>query len=460
MKVPLHLASLGGVLTVEACADRWRVAPMQAGFRLPHPADWPREWLDSAAAWRLSLQLGHLIDTGVAVASPDEISIPWSGFGHLDRAGFSIPLLWSEWSPFRLSIQVKQANWKIRFFLGGLEAGVERVGRFVRRVAHNETFLLDDGSFELLELVDRGPRSGERKWVDLGFLSAYAFEMCASQSGWLSDNDVVFPAAILSGPREGCLRRTSDTFISEVDRRAFRDAVGARLPGTQRLMLLAPGGVWRHIVLDDSQMLNLDRPSVDWNAPAEVVPHTGRIGMREAEFFGCKETLPVRLCPAAPSVSWYPQLAKRDHAAPTITHRHIESLAAADFAVRGYETIVLPRGCWTGASIIALSDRDVFLVRIEAGECDEEALGAAVRMAVDHQRICPLPYQMAIATIKGCHPSIRRRAEAAGIQILDRRGMLDASLINTEHIDQHERRRCRSLREATELLESSFAGAA
>ena len=43
----------------------------------------------------------------------------------------------------------------------------------------------------------------------------------------------------------------------------------------------------------------------------------------------------------------------------------------------------------------------------------------------------------------------------AGIQILDRRGMLDTSLITEEHILEHERRRCRSLREAIEFLDRS-----
>ncbi len=135
-----------------------------------------------------------------------------------------------------------------------------------------------------------------------------------------------------------------------------------------------------------------------------------------------------------------------------MTRSHIETLAAADFGVRGFKTIVLPRGCWTGASFIAVSDRAVVLVRVETEECGEDTLRSAVRMEADHQRICALPYRLAIATLKGCQPSVRQRTKQAGIQILDRRGMLDASSTGPDQIEQHELRRCRSLREALELL--------
>jgi len=410
----LRLGSVGP-LVVEACADRWRIA-RASQIPLPHPSEWPREWLDSSEAWQLSLQLGHLIDTGTAEADSGEISIPWERFGRLDQEGYTLPTLWTQWSPFRLSVNVDSEDWQTRFYLGGMEVSIGRVGRYVRRAAHKETFLLDDLSYELLELIDRCPRAGEHRWLDLAFLSAYTSELCATTKGWLRDNEVIFPAT--SGSRE------------------------ARDPKTRRSLALTKEGRWQHIVLDDAQMA-LD-------APAEIRPHMTRIGIREAEFCTSWENLPVLLRPTPPTTSWYPQLTKRYR--PVVTRRHIETLAAADFAVRGFETIVLPRGCWTGASIIAVSDSGVVLVRVETEECGEDALRSGVRMGADHQRIYALPYRVALASLKGCAPSIRLRAERAGIQILDRRGMLDASTIGADHIQQHELRRCRSLREAMELL--------
>ena len=404
---PFHLGSLGP-LTVEACADRWRII----GTRLAHPSDWSREWLDSTEAWQLKFQLGHLIDTGVATTDSYEISIPWDRFGHLDRERYSIPTLWSRWSPFRLSVNVDREDWATRFYLGGIEVSIERNGRYVRRVAHKETFLLDDASYELLELIERGARADEHRWIDLAFLSAYASETCAMTTGWLRDNEVIFPVAMASSN------------------------------SPRRTLVLTKEGRWQHIVLDDAQIVR--------EAPAEIRPHIGRIGIREAEFCSSRENLPVLLRPTPPTTSWHPQLTRRDR--PVGMRSHLETLAAADFGVRGFETIVLPRGCWTGASIIAVSDRAVVLVRIETGECGEGALRSAVRMVADHQRIYALPYRQAIATLKGCQPAFRQRAEQAGIQILDRRGMLDASSIGADQIEQHEHRRCRSLREAVELL--------
>lgn len=435
MSASLLLATVGNALKVEACQDRWRVTSV-AGERLPHPDEWPREW-------PLSLQVSHLVDMGIASFSDGEISIPWRQFGKLDSAGYSLPLLWSGASPFRLSIRVDQERQGASYFLGGLEAAVERVGMYVRR--SGRSFLLDPISYELVEAIERGTRAGEHRWIDLGFLSAYASETCATVSGWLAGNEVIFPAAILSGQREGVLRRTPERFIAEVSRDEFPPAPGAR-------RILLPGERWRHIIFDDEQLAALRTQA------SPVTPIAGRIGTREAPFLSAMETLPVRLQPEPPLIAWHPHTSNRHRLVRTLTRTHTEALAAADFAVRGYDTIVLPRNCWTGASMMAVSDRDAVLVRVEARVCGEESLRATVRMAAEHRRLYDMPYRLAMVCPQGCDSAVRARAEEAGIQVLDRRGMLDASAITEDHMAAHEGRRCRSLREGVELLmEENYA---
>lgn len=442
MSDSLTLARIGDGLVAEACGDRWRLAPASANVRMLHPAGWPQDWLVSSTAWQLAIQLTHLLDLGMATLRSEEIAIPWESFEPLILAGFSLPLLSACWSPLRIAIDGDTSNFQPGYFLGDMEIRVERAGRYVRRAGSNVTWLLGGCAYRLIEELEHR-RAGERQWISLGFISAYTKELCVSTSGWLAENEVIFPACLQGG-------RSSGIYVAEASRREFRHALATRPPGSRQLKSYAPGGGWKHFVLDDDQLQALENSGRDTTATAECLPQAGRIASRSAIFNSNPESLPVWVASARPNIHWRPPPYVASHSAQNINRAYLEASVAADFGIRGYDTLVLPKDCWTGASMIAVSDIDVQLVRV--ADAEEDVLGATARMAAEHRRLSDLPFGLTVVTTRGVLGEVRSRAAAAGIQILGPRELTRHAHCPAEFLAEHNRRRFLSLRQALDEL--------
>jgi hypothetical protein len=453
MSACILLAGLAGDLLIEARAGGLCAATTRAGVRLARLEEWPEAWFDSPKALQAALQMSRLAEIGRAVEeSPGAWRIPYASFPALLAEGFTLPFLWSDWSPLTLAVRTHgtladdNLRFSARFRLGDMEVETERAGRYVRRAGHSETWLLDDLSFALLERID-SYRGGEARWIDFAFVKAYASELCAETDVYLRDNDVVFPAAVQTAG-------IGSPFLGEVPGELFRRAFRSVSTVNRRLSILLPNGGWTHLVFDDGQ-LDLLRA---WKASGRVAYRPeyapdvpvwgGRVGIRQATIGSRPEMVPVRLRSEVSGVDAPPGgrvLYDRD--VQNMRRRELEALIACLYAARGFHVLLAAEGCGAGASVVAVRDGAARLVRVETAPAGMDSLEALVRMRAAWRRFYDHPYRMSLIVRNRCGAELALRAGATGVELWDEVRLIDgveSQAITPGDVSAAEHKRCLS----------------
>jgi hypothetical protein len=139
---------------LEAFADNSGIHIRRQGSNWPEAALRDRAWL------RASLQMEELTARGYSQRVGAGWSLPAGRIDDAVQDGFTLPLLWSRWSEYRLrlaAVLTKRGELQLSasFLAGGRTVAVERSGRYLRRPADTSSFLLDVNTAALLDVLAR-----------------------------------------------------------------------------------------------------------------------------------------------------------------------------------------------------------------------------------------------------------------------------------------------------------------
>jgi hypothetical protein len=269
----LFLGSLGSSVHVLAESDGlWlRLSSPGTGDLTDFPR-WPSDAVTTEDGKVTALEIGQLLEQGLADTLDGNIQIPYSAFSTIRTLGLQTTTRWTDWSPFMLSVSPHgdfgrpDFTYQYRFFFGAIEVKVERVGYFVRRAARSPVFHLDDQTFALLKAMDRfnglppGGKSLRENWVTFSVVKGCAREVGAALDVLLQSNEVVVPSRIalkIHQHDDGCISfvpRCSGVPDAELEK-AF-----LALPSVEGVYSVdLPTGGRLRVVLDDEQQEVLRR---------------------------------------------------------------------------------------------------------------------------------------------------------------------------------------------------------
>lgn len=443
-----------GELTVEADAQGWLV---RSPGRAPLPPDeWPRAWLSASEDWQLAWQLGSLIELGIGERESNSWRLPYGVFPWLFEQGYTIPILWSTWSPVSLEVAMhgvpSQSPYAfvVRYFLGDLEIGVVREGRYLQREGQVGTWLLDEACWQLLDHIETGDGRG---WPGIAMIRDLCAETCATMRGFIADHEIIFPRTLRL---DGRAPQISEVSI-EIFKRLMRSWSG------QAMLSFASRERWVHLCFDDPQIASLhDDKAGSPPAPREVAVQyvAGRVSCRETVLDGNRAIVPVRRSLAAGSASAQIRDADEAHTLSGSSLRHFtgprfQAALVAWYTSRGYHVIPMPVGCCSGASLLAVRDGLTLAVRIDSLPAGDHLLHHATRTTAFLRRLVPGTYEPCVVLRGTCPAALKSRAEQQGIQLRDEyqaADMIDSEPITERSIATAAGERCVSTGEAIERL--------
>jgi len=438
-----------GELAIEVDEHGW-VARFP-GAPVP-PAGWPGSWLKSSQDWQLAWQLNHLIELGIAAPESNTFRVPYSSFSSLLQQGFTLPLLWSAWSPLSLDVTMHGRPgepgccFSVRWFLGDLEVAADRCGRYVQRNGHPDTWLLDEPTWHVLERISRTATGETRQaicsWAETAFIRDLCQEACVTMHGFLADHEIIFPVTLMPEENALALAPGSTLQIQELSPDVFRRVM--RGWSGESTFSFAGRERWIDICFDDLQLgtLNQWRAGGAFHSPEKspVNSFAGRLGYRTAVLRGQQTIIPVRLFPPADSDS-------RETVAPNhltgvngssvryFTAPRIQAAIGCYFEARGYEVILTSEGCRTGIAVLAIRDGSVLAVRIESPPFGDRLLQNAIRSVAALRQLVMLPYEFLIILLATVPADLKYRAEQQGIEIRDIHHLSD--MIDSEQVTEH-----------------------
>ncbi|MBC7925362.1 MAG: hypothetical protein H7039_06855 [Bryobacteraceae bacterium] len=438
-----------GELVIEADEHGW-IARFP-GAALP-AAEWPRRWLSSSQDWQLVWQLSSLIEPGIAVRESNAFRVSYRSFPWLLQQGFTLPLLWSSWSPLSLEVTMNglpgqpSCSFSVRYFLGDLQIAVDRHGRYIQRKQHEGTWLLDEAGWQLLERIGR-VAGEDATWPEVAIIRDLCQEACVTTHGFLADHEIIFPASLLvSGATLHLSEVPSDTL-----RRVMRGWSG------ETMLSFATRERWIHICFDDQQIEALR----EWYAsgcfprPENAIVRylAGRLGYRETVVGGHQVAVPVRFTQTV-SAAPVPNSSLRYY-----TTAQIQTVLGCYYTARGYDVILTSEGCRTGASILAVRDGLIVVVRVESPSCSGQLLQDTIRCTAALRSLVAGHYEPRIILRGTCPVELKRRAEKQGIQLKDEyylADMIDSEPMTEDAIATSAGKRCRSTGETIERLQMAL----
>lgn len=182
-------------------------------------------------ATAMALQVEMLLDLEIAESVGGSVVVRWESFPELLAQDFRLPLRWTTWSPLMLAIdrvsELRRPDFRYvyTYRLGARETEVERIGYFLRRVATNELYHLDEQTYALVEAMDSfnalpvNARTKEATWLTFARVKGCSAEVGAALDNYLATNDVVVPSQI-----------SLDIFVHEDDSISFVPKI-ASVPG-------------------------------------------------------------------------------------------------------------------------------------------------------------------------------------------------------------------------------------
>ena len=255
------------------------ISAASTGLTIRGPRDlskrenWPADALATAGAWRTSVEIEQVLESGLAEMQDDAVHVPYSNFEAIQRdMPVSFIGAWSPHSPFLLKIDRKSDvgrpdfQYRYAFLLAGQAVHVERRGYYVKRAATSNVFLLDFQMYSLVEAMDTfnalppAAKTPQESWLTFAKVKGCATEVGAGLDSTLKNNDVIVPSTLGLDMREdedGAL-----TFLPKCAELAEEDfhQVFERNAGAEKLYNLDRPGLGRvRIVLTDEQHQVLQR---------------------------------------------------------------------------------------------------------------------------------------------------------------------------------------------------------
>ena len=268
MTFPIH--SFGSSVEVSAESEGLTIrGPRELSKR----ENWPTDALVATGAWRTSVEIEQLLESGLAAEQDGAVRVPYENFEAIQREmPVSLIGAWSPHSPFLLKIDRKSDlgrsdfQYRYTFLLAGKPVHVDRLGYYVRRAASTDVFLLDFQMYSLVEAMDSfnalapAAKTPQESWLTFAKVKGCATEVGAALDSTLKNNDVIVPSTLGLDMREdedGAL-----TFLPKCAELAEEDfhQVFERNAGAETLYSLDRPGLGRvRIVLTDEQHQILQR---------------------------------------------------------------------------------------------------------------------------------------------------------------------------------------------------------
>ncbi len=155
--------------------------------------NWPSDALATTGAWRTSVEIEQLLESGFAETRDGAIHIPYSNFEPIHREmPVSLIGAWSPHSPFLLKIDRKSDvegrtfNIGTRSFWQARPVHIDRLGYYVRRGATSDVFLLDFQMYSLVEAMDMfnalapAAKTPQESWLTFAKVKGCATEVGAA----------------------------------------------------------------------------------------------------------------------------------------------------------------------------------------------------------------------------------------------------------------------------------------
>lgn len=262
-----------GDVRVSAEPDGWWLRPAAGGMDLTRRATWPAAVLATPDGAAAAMQAEVLLDLDIAEAVNGAVRVSWERFADAIREDVALPLQFTRWSPFMLSIDRTSDltrddfRYRYEYRLGGRGAPVERVGFFVHRKATGQRFHLDEQTFALVEAMDRFNATPRAERTKAGALLTFAtVKGCSEAVGAALDatlraNDVVVPSQlslqIYEHPEDGSI-----SFVprcAELPGEAFGQAFLRNTEAEGVYVLDGAGGKRVRVVLSERQRQVLER---------------------------------------------------------------------------------------------------------------------------------------------------------------------------------------------------------
>jgi hypothetical protein len=265
--------------TIHRFGQSIEILATSTGLTIRAPQDlskrenWPADALAATGAWRTSVEIEQLLESGFAETRDGAIHIPYSNFEPIQREmPVSLIGAWSPHSPFLLKIDRKSDvgrpdfQYRYSFLLAGQPVHIDRLGYYVRRGATSNVFLLDFQMYSLVEAMDTfnalapAAKTPQESWLTFAKVKGCATEVGAALDSTLKNNDVIVPSALGLDMREdedGAL-----TFLPKCEELAKADfhQVFERNADAEKLYSLDRPGLGRvRIVLTDVQHQVLQR---------------------------------------------------------------------------------------------------------------------------------------------------------------------------------------------------------
>lgn len=241
--------------------SNWTITAEPDGLRLSPSGSRTQPALPSNAAAAddlLGIDLGILLEQGLAEERPDGALLPWAVWPRAH--GLGLPVLTRFSRPSHLALQLDRRGevgrpdfrYVARWLEGHREVAVERHGAYVVHPATERVMHLDPRMLALVEAVDGYNRRPEAErvqptvaWRTLGTVQQLARQLGAVMDTHLSSNEVVTPGALGLDILQG---EDGITFRPRIDGSAYSDEFAQSVGGKLRV--------------DPVEAVSLDRKSV------------------------------------------------------------------------------------------------------------------------------------------------------------------------------------------------------
>jgi hypothetical protein len=319
-RVTLLLGNVSQLITATAEPDGWwlRVAG-DVGCDLTRRAGWPKSVLETQEGRTAATQAELLLDLELADSEQGALVVRWQRFADLLREDVQLPFRWTTWSPLMLGIdRVSELGrpdfrYKYSFRSGSRDAGVQRVGYFLRRTQTGQLHHLDEQTFALVEAMDRfnalppSERTQQAAWLTFGEIKGCSAAVGASLDRHLAETDVIVPSQIALDIYVHPDDPESISFVPKVagvSDDGFREAF-FRNRGAQGLYSVdSQGGGRVRVVLTERQREVLERMTavrrVRGAARAEAERDPGRF------FEGLRDVIDIKYGPRVIGIGDYP----------------------------------------------------------------------------------------------------------------------------------------------------------
>jgi SNF2 family DNA or RNA helicase len=314
---------LGGIgLHVRATAELdgwWLRSVAEGGADLSRRSEWPADALATQDGRMAATQADLLLDLEIADFRGGAVIVPWERFPDLLREDIQLPFRWTTWSPLMLAIdrvsELGRADFRYKYSYrsGSRDAGVLRVGYFLRRNKTGQLHHLDEQTFALVDAMDRfnalpeSERTQQAAWLAFGKVKGCSAAVGAALDQHLGKNEVVIPSQIALDIYVHPDEPDSISFVPKVagvSDEGFREAFFRNKDAQGLYSVDAEGGRRVRVVLTERQQEVLERMTSVRRAKGAARTEAERDPARYFE--GLRDVVSIEYGPRVVGIGDYP----------------------------------------------------------------------------------------------------------------------------------------------------------